>query len=391
MGEHGSGMKLLTVNFLGGFKGGIEKFVYMTAGLLSQDGHKLYGLFERRFDEDPLFVSAFDEIYTINGGKPNDIIEEIRAAGVTTALVHKVCSVELLEKLQASFRTILFVHDHDYYCMRHHKYLPLFHFNCHLPFSLLGCTLCSGMLEHGKSASSLNCFNPLKRYRLFHAVRRCDRFVVLSEFMRGNLIQNGFPAEKIVKIVPPAITTPEPLPFSGARNLLFAGPLLKGKGVALLLRALTHVKSSFTLRIVGSGSDKSRLIRLTLEMDLAEKVEFMDYVDDLSMEYRRTDLVLVPSRWQEPFGLIGIEAFCHARPVIAFVNGGIGEWLRDGNNGLAVEPNNIKDLATKIDYLLAHPEEAETMGRNGWEMVRREYTPERFVNALNQLIGELNA
>jgi glycosyltransferase involved in cell wall biosynthesis len=50
----------------------------------------------------------------------------------------------------------------------------------------------------------------------------------------------------------------------------------------------------------------------------------------------RSALVVVPSRWAEPFGMIGIEAFARGRPVVAYDVGGIGSWLRDGENGRAV-------------------------------------------------------
>jgi len=383
-------MKLLIVNSLGGFKGGIEKLVYVTAGMLSRNGHQVYGLFEHRFEHDSLFASVFEEIFPYKEDSIRKVIGSLKALGIKTVMIHKVHSLKLLAALQQEFKTIVFVHDHDYYCMRHHKYIPFFHLNCHFSFSLVRCSCCSMMIDRGDSGMVPYFFNPIHRYQLLRQIRHCDRFIVLSEFMRNNLIDNNFAPEKVVKISPPAAPAPEPPPFSGARNLLFAGPLLPGKGVDLLLRALTHVESCFTLRIVGSGSEKNRLIRLTLELNLAEKVEFMDYVDDLSMEYKRADLVVVPSRWQEPFGLIGIEAFCNARPVVAFANGGIGEWLRDGWNGLAVPPGNTSELAQKINFLLTHPEEAEQMGKNGWSMVKEEFHPDRFLASLNRLLEEFD-
>jgi len=383
-------MKVLTVNSLGGFKGGIEKLVYVTAGMLSRNGYQVYGLFEHRFNYDSLFASVFEEVYALDSDPLDRIIKELKALGIKTVIIHKIQSLALLTALQREFHTVVFVHDHDYYCMRHHKYVPLLHLNCNLHFNLCRCSLCSMLVDRGEPGAIPSLFNPWHRMQLLHRIRRCDRFIVLSDFMRHNLADNGFPLDRIVKINPPAAPAAEPPPFSGARNLLFAGPLLPGKGVDLLLKALTRVKSCFTLRIVGSGSEKSRLIRQTLESNLSEKVEFMDYVDDLSLEYKRADIVVVPSRWQEPFGLIGIEAFCNARPVVAFLNGGIGEWLRDGWNGLAVKPGDIDNLTEKIEFLLTHPEEAETMGHNGWNMVKEEYHPNRFLAALNALLEDPN-
>ena len=68
-------------------------------------------------------------------------------------------------------------------------------------------------------------------------------------------------------------------------------------------------------------------------------------------------LLVVPSVWPEPFGLVGLEAGAHGVPAVAFETGGVGEWLRDGTNGLmagrrpAVEP-----LARAIAAALADPD-----------------------------------
>ena len=62
--------------------------------------------------------------------------------------------------------------------------------------------------------------------------------------------------------------------------------------------------------------------------------------------------VVLPSRWAEPFGYVGIEAFARGRTVVAYDMGGVRTWLDDGVNGLAVRPGDERALGDAIDTLL---------------------------------------
>ena len=101
-------------------------------------------------------------------------------------------------------------------------------------------------------------------------------------------------------------------------------------------------------------------------------------------------MLVVPSRWQEPFGLIGTEAFNKCKPVVAFDVGGISEWLSNGENGISVAEGDVSGLARGIDYLIEHPDEAEAMGREGYDMLDREYSVEAFYGKFLNIMGELN-
>jgi glycosyltransferase involved in cell wall biosynthesis len=92
----------------------------------------------------------------------------------------------------------------------------------------------------------------------------------------------------------------------------------------------------------------------------------------------QTSALLLPSRWPEPFGIVGLEAFAHGRPVIASQVGGIPEWL-DANAGALVPPADPAALAAAIAAVL--PRAAE-LGRAGWERVAR-YSVESHLAALD--------
>ena len=88
---------------------------------------------------------------------------------------------------------------------------------------------------------------------------------------------------------------------------------------------------------------------------------------------------ILPFFWQEPFGLVGPEAMARALPVVAFRTGGVDEWLRDGENGLAVPPRDIPAFAAAVDRLLADREERIRLGRRGREGVRERFSETEYV------------
>jgi len=93
-------------------------------------------------------------------------------------------------------------------------------------------------------------------------------------------------------------------------------------------------------------------------------------------------VVVVPSRWPEPFGIVGIEAMAHGRPVVAFGVGGIPEWLTDGVGGFVVPPADVATMAGRIVSVLANPAEAEAMALRGRARVLRDFSEEAHLAKL---------
>ena len=71
------------------------------------------------------------------------------------------------------------------------------------------------------------------------------------------------------------------------------------------------------------------------------RILYVGYRSDVENIYRSADILVMPSRWQEPFGLINIEAGAARRPMVASRVGGIPEVIRDGENGLLFDPNDF--------------------------------------------------
>jgi glycosyltransferase involved in cell wall biosynthesis len=95
--------------------------------------------------------------------------------------------------------------------------------------------------------------------------------------------------------------------------------------------------------------------------------------------------VVVPSEWHENAPLSVLEAAAHGRAVIASDMGGLPEMVRHGESGLIFRAGDAAALQGAIEQLLAHPEQAREMGRNGRALVLANHSPEAHYRQLHGL------
>ena len=142
-------------------------------------------------------------------------------------------------------------------------------------------------------------------------------------------------------------------------RLLYVGRLDPRKGVDVAVEALAHLPPEARLEIAGGWDKKeeARLGELAARLGVAERVEFAGQLDrgGLLAAYGAADAVLFPVRWEEPWGLVPLEAMGRGRPVVATGRGGSAEYLRDEENCLLVEADNPAALASAVGRLAADP------------------------------------
>ena len=283
-------------------------------------------------------------------------------------VVHKCSDVETLEKFPPE-KTVYYVHDHEPICPRSYAYTPLGN-NCSRAGGIWPCIFCAPLCRNWKPA--------LKRVfaqrRRIAAMARFKKVVVISEFMKSRLVANGLDAAKI-EVRPPVIRTDgtagtngtagtdgtgDGHPVSpaspvgpacpagrGAIDLLYVGQLIRGKGVQMLLEALARMKAPRTLDIVGTGNMEPKLKALAAKLGIADRVRFNGFQTNPQDWMRRAACVVVPSFWQEPYGLVAAEAVALGRKVVAFAIGGLPEAC--GGKATLVPPGDVAALAEALE------------------------------------------
>ncbi|HTA35241.1 MAG TPA: glycosyltransferase family 4 protein [Solirubrobacteraceae bacterium] len=213
------------------------------------------------------------------------------------------------------------------------------------------------------------------------SLRSADLTVTYSRAIDRHMAINGVERRAIV----PLFSTVPVARGSGhetRRRVVFAGRLVRPKGVDVLIRAARAVEAEFV--ICGSGKRLDALRRLAVRLGVGERIDFAGWLGprQLARQLAEASVVTIPSLWPEPFGLVGIEAFAAGRPVVASATGGVEDWLDPGRTGLSVPAGDADALAHALAELLADPQRQQAMGAAGERVVRERFTERHHVAAL---------
>jgi len=158
----------------------------------------------------------------------------------------------------------------------------------------------------------------------------------------------------------------EPHPWS--HRLITTGRFDPRKGFETPIRALASLSPEATLACWGRGGDRerARLRALADDLGVGAQVQLgtLDR-EELPDQYRAADVMVFPSTWAEPFGLVPIEAMACGVPVVATGVGGSREFLVDGENCLLFTAGDPSSLVDVIRRLASDPELRAHLVRNG--------------------------
>jgi glycosyltransferase involved in cell wall biosynthesis len=212
------------------------------------------------------------------------------------------------------------------------------------------------------------------------ALGQADVVISYSSAVDRHLAANRLRRRAIVPLFP-TLPTSEHRAQPVQRRVVFAGRVEQPKGLAVLIHAVREVEGE--LVVCGEGRQLQAMQALTRELGVQARVHFAGWLEPapLARELASAAVVVVPSLWPEPFGLVGIEALALGRPVIASATGGILDWLRE-DVSIGVAPGDTQELARALAELLADPARQQAMGAAGRALVDARFSPARHVEAL---------
>lgn len=196
---------------------------------------------------------------------------------------------------------------------------------------------------------------------------------------------HGFTLEELRRLAPARNEAQRP---AGRLNILYLGRLESIKGIDILCEAYAAIAPELPhtrLDIAGSGSREASLRE---SYGGLAQFRFHGHVAGPAKEKLITeaDVLVMPSIWQEVFGISIIEAYAYGKPVIASRIGGMPELVREGQTGLLVEPGHVTALQDAIRHLAATPDLAQAMSPACREAARA-YTLEAVIEAYLDAYG----
>ncbi len=390
-------MKILWITKAAAFVGGAERNIADVAPLLVARGARNYLLYDANAPVDPEFVALFEGAFPLV-----DSDRQLLEIAPDILYIHQINGKEAANVLANSgIPSVRFFHDHAPFCIHGHKYTTLGRHTCSRPLGFYCLFPCLGWIN------KVSGFPPIKIRTLsaardeLKANQRFDAFAVGSVYMKDHVVSHGFSpaAVRVLPMFAPAWDDEAAEPSSDTvmsnvggdrekNRLLFVGALLRGKGLDVLLSAMPSLPGEVCLWVAGSGHQEGMFRAQATALGVAHRVQFLGKVKrpELEKYYRSAACVVVPSREPETFGLVGLEAFRHATPVVASRVGGTGEWLIEGITGYGFESGNSAALAHAIRKTLDDPEGARVLGEAGRKLAHTRFTAERHAEALWNLL-----
>jgi len=376
------GLHIAWINEAADFIGGCEQYIYNTVSLLRERGVRNSLFYDcTRPDFSTSFAKPFDHVFPMV-----DTVAQVKALAPDIIYVHRLAAGKAVARLrETGAPTVRFFHDYQIFCPREHRYSVIGMKTCHKPMGMRCYVPCLGVINRTDRWPGLR-LNRVGRLR--KAIREnleLDAFVTGSRYMAELVAAHGVDADRTHVI--PLYSIPHEIPDTAPRQpglFLFAGQLIRSKGVDTLLRALAQLPPEATLAVAGTGRHDALFKSMAVELGVADRVTFLGRLpqDALSSCYAKAGCVVVPSRYPETFGLVGVEAMRHGTPVIATAVGAMGEWLEDGKTGLRVPPNDPDAMAAAMRRMLEDPKTAAQMGSAGRARYEEAFVPERHVNSL---------
>jgi glycosyltransferase involved in cell wall biosynthesis len=308
-------------------------------------------------------------------GLASTVATSARLGGLTGVLaaadlvhVQNVMNPVVLRRAVGTGRAVVTVQDHRVFCPGPGKTLPS-GAACGEIMSEATCRVC--LADDGYRARTVE-LTEARAQALVGA-----RLVVLSDYMARELRHIGLGE---ARVIPPWIeaSVGQPDPKHG---VFMGGRLVAHKGVLDGWRAWRDSGRRIPLRVAGEGPLADRLTG-------ARRLGWLSR-PALRRELAGARCVIVPSRWQEPFGMLGAEALAEATPVVVTDTGGTREWSAAGC--VRVPAGDLSEMARAIATLDGDPELAIRLGGEGRALVAERFSRSAIEGRLRQLYREVVA
>jgi len=371
-------MRILIAHEAAAGAGGVESYLADIMPALAARGHQLAFLHQNpRSDRGPtrLLDARLPSASVADDGL-DAAIRTVRAWQPDVCFSHNMRALEIDERLAAEWPVVKMMHGYFGTCVSGQK-----------AHAFPAATTCCR--ELGPSCLALylprKCgqLRPLVMISQYTwAVRQralLDRYshvVVASSHMAAEYQRHGLGRDRLTAapLFPTAgpVTTMRPLP--AAPSVLFMGRMTAIKGAATLARAVGDAQRvhGVAVRATFAGDGPERRPLQQLAGALGIDASFPGWLTGTARTaaFRAASIVVVPSLWPEPFGLVGLEAAAHGVPAVAFDVGGIREWLRDDESGRLVARHDVPELARAIAELCAAPRELARLGEGAHRAAR---------------------
>jgi glycosyltransferase involved in cell wall biosynthesis len=228
--------------------------------------------------------------------------------------------------------------------------------------------------------------------------RRVGSIACVSRAVERSMRSAGVSDEKIQVIHNGFSAPPQHIQSACHRpiRLGIVGQVGPWKGHDDLIDALAILKTGrrdVKLSVFGKGASDyvDRLRRKANDLGVADDIEWHGFFDNAAEIFSTIDICIVPSRFDEPFGMSALEAMAFGKAVICSAKGGLRELVQDGVSGLMVNPGAPNEIAIAVEKFLGNPALIVEMGNAARQRAEAEFSQNKLIDRFINLFGRMKA
>ena len=346
------------------------------------EGVYVYRIYTKYHERWRAYVSLYN-FQTVR--KVKKIIQNFKPDFVHSHNIHSYLSYECLSiAKQSGAKVFLSIHD-----------VMLFHYGKFWEFLSKTNFKCEKKYNYKISQWRLfrsykKRFNPFRNVIIRYYLRFVDKIFPVSNALKDCLEQNGI---KNMEAVHNGINITEwnishdsltdfigRYKLKGKKIILFGGRLSNAKGGEQIIKALVEVVKKVptaTLLVMGEIDEYAdKMLQIAKENGVGGSIVFTGWLSGANRfaAYNCSNLVVFPSIYFDPFGLVNIEAMACSKPVVATCFGGASEIVVHNKTGFVVNPYNVTNFSNAIVTILRDTKLALRFGVNGYERVKTHFT-----------------
>lgn len=405
-------MKVLMVNKFHYLKGGSEKYYFELADILKENGHEVaffsmdneknISTGEKEYFVEKIDLNtgsklkAMEVIYSkknykkmlqaIDDFKPdivhlNNFQRQLSASVVKAAKKRNIPIVYTAHDLQAICPAISMLDANNNVCTEcmQGKYKNCFKKKC---------------VKNSKLKSLLGSIEGkyYRRNKIYTNI--INKIITPSFFYKDMLVKDGIPEDRVVGIHNFIKIEDYNIKTEDDGYALYLGRLSKEKGIIKLIEAISiavEINDKIKLYIAGAGPEEEKIKEIIKDKKLENNVTMLGFLNQKEVKdyIRKASFLIIPSIWYEncPYSVLETQAI--GKPIIGSNLGGIPELVKDNENGIIYQYDDVNELAYKIEELFKDKKLREKYSKNAKEYANKEYSKEAYYEKIISVYKEI--
>ena len=384
-------MKALHINEHLKRKGGVETYMLSLLPLLEEQGVRstvVYGAGDASEYENSIQVPGIGDVGFRGQAAVRQQMKALLASERPDVIhIHNVQNVGVVQACLDYGVTVMTAHDYRAIC-------PAMTF-----FYRRTQEVCTRQCGVGCFSTTLtkHCLTPRPQYAGYFYYRakwntknalRFGKIIAPCSYAQDRLLQAGFDSDQVTVL--PYFCPLEPLLYPRSLpkrpTITFMGRIAPNKGHEFFVQALGKLPGEVQGIMVGNFTDTTeRTIRqLAQQQGCENRLSLRNWAsrDEVLQILDDTTVFIFPSLWPETLGIVGLEALARGVPVVASDIGGVREWLRDGENGILVQPKAPDQISAAVLSLIKDERQLNSFGECGINTIKEKFMPSQHTTEL---------